>query len=432
MFFRVLAGRLRFVPPSMHRCGGATGSGTLMKMLCGSLPAPVAAAGGRRSLGSFCRRSLASSSTYGGGGYDDDDDEDDDASHRKTALVIGSSGSLGRTLSRYLSQELGVRVIGADVIPPLPDDYESNFLSIGGSFLQLPGLEDDGDDDGLGEMLQRHALVAPPPPSSPAPPARHPTSTASLSDLTVALVDGLSRVLGEDQDLDAIVTVAGAWEADPPTPSPPEGGDDLDGDDFDDDHRPMLVGALRYTSTIEGAVRYASTIERMMGKNLYPALAGGYASKHFMTDRDGLFVAIGATAALSATPGMLGYGLAKAATHHFVQTLGETTGRAVTTRSQRKLARRLRRNDSALDVVDRLGTMSVIGILPTTIDTPANRLAMPNADFSQWTRSIDIAKEIGMWMDRPALRPHSGSLVKVFPNGKGGEAGGGATFQLVR
>ena len=97
---------------------------------------------------------------------------------------------------------------------------------------------------------------------------------------------------------------------------------------------------------------------------------------------------IGATAALSATPGMLGYGLSKVGAHHFIQTLGETTGKALTTKLKRKQARRLRRDSEYLD------TLSVVGILPTTIDTPSNRDAMPNANFDKWTKPLDIAKEL--------------------------------------
>ena len=75
-----------------------------------------------------------------------------------------------------------------------------------------------------------------------------------------------------------------------------------------------------------------------------------------------------------------------------------------------------------------LNKLSVVGILPTTIDTPANREAMAGADFNQWTQSIDIAKEIGLWLREPALRPHSGSLVKVHPK----KDGNGAEFQVAR
>lgn len=119
---------------------------------------------------------------------------------------------------------------------------------------------------------------------------------------------------------------------------------------------------------------------------------------------------------------MLAYGLSKVGVHHFVQTLGEITGKAVTTRSRRQKARRLRKNSEYLD------TLSVIGILPTTLDTPNNRTQMPDADFDDWTKPMDIAKEIGVWIDTPELRPHSGSLLKVHPS----KGGGGATFTLAR
>ena len=57
--------------------------------------------------------------------YDDDDDNDyhDGMMHRQqTALVVGSSGSLGRCLIEHLSRDLKVRVIGADVIAPSSED----------------------------------------------------------------------------------------------------------------------------------------------------------------------------------------------------------------------------------------------------------------------------------------------------------------------
>lgn len=129
---------------------------------------------------------------------------------------------------------------------------------------------------------------------------------------------------------------------------------------------------------------------------------------------------MGATAALSPTPGMIGYGVSKSAAHQFVQTLGATTGLAVTTKSQRKEGRMARRDKPSLD------SLSVVGILPTVLDTPTNRAAMPDSNFDEWTKPIDIAQEIGTWVSTPPLRPHSGSLVKVFTNSEGTQ------FQLVR
>jgi len=129
---------------------------------------------------------------------------------------------------------------------------------------------------------------------------------------------------------------------------------------------------------------------------------------------------MGATAALQPTPGMIGYGVSKSAAHHFVQTLGATTGLAVSSKSLRKEGRKARRHYESLD------SLSVVGILPTILDTPTNRAAMPDSDFEEWTKPLDIAKEIGTWVSTPPLRPHSGSLVKVFTSAEG------THFQLVR
>ena len=138
----------------------------------------------------------------------------------------------------------------------------------------------------------------------------------------------------------------------------------------------------------------------------------------------GLMVVMGATAALSATPGMLGYGLSKSASHHFVQTLGACTGTALTKNKKKTLInKKIRKNNEYLD------DLTVVGILPTMIDTASNRGSDPTADFAQWTKPMDIAREIGTWIEKPPLRPHSGSLVKVMPHPENVE---GAFFQLVR
>jgi dihydropteridine reductase len=131
---------------------------------------------------------------------------------------------------------------------------------------------------------------------------------------------------------------------------------------------------------------------------------------------------IGATAALSSTPGMLGYGLSKVAAHHFVQTLGDSTGKAATPKAKRKASRKLQARQHG----EYLDSLTVVGVLPTTIDTPSNRDAMPKADFEKWTHPADIAREIGTWITKPPLRPHSGSLVKVVSSSDG------AKFHLAR
>jgi NAD(P)-dependent dehydrogenase (short-subunit alcohol dehydrogenase family) len=51
-------------------------------------------------------------------------------------------------------------------------------------------------------------------------------------------------------------------------------------------------------------------------------------------------------------------------------------------------------------------------IIPTTIDTPANRAAMPNADFSQWTPPAAIA-EVIYWLASDAGATVRGAVVPV-------------------
>jgi NAD(P)-dependent dehydrogenase (short-subunit alcohol dehydrogenase family) len=54
----------------------------------------------------------------------------------------------------------------------------------------------------------------------------------------------------------------------------------------------------------------------------------------------------------------------------------------------------------------------VNAIVPTTIDTPANRAAMPKADFSQWTPPTRIA-EVLLWLASDAAATVRGGLIPV-------------------
>jgi NAD(P)-dependent dehydrogenase (short-subunit alcohol dehydrogenase family) len=54
----------------------------------------------------------------------------------------------------------------------------------------------------------------------------------------------------------------------------------------------------------------------------------------------------------------------------------------------------------------------VAAVVPTTIDTPANRAAMPDADFSQWTAPARIADVI-LWLASDAAGAVRGALIPV-------------------
>ena len=134
---------------------------------------------------------------------------------------------------------------------------------------------------------------------------------------------------------------------------------------------------------------------------------------HFFYILAGLFCIIGASAALSPTHGMLGYGSAKSAAHHYLQSWGPAS---------------LQEN----------GVTSV-GVLPLMIDTPDNRAMVGGDDegeggderYSKMVKPMHIANEIGEWIKQPHLRPQSGSLVKVIAKNRR-DGSGGAAFHLVR
>ena len=57
--------------------------------------------------------------------------------------------------------------------------------------------------------------------------------------------------------------------------------------------------------------------------------------------------------------------------------------------------------------------VTVNAVLPSTIDTPANRKAMPDADFSHWVKPAEIARVI-LFLAGPDARIVSGAHVPVY------------------
>eukprot|EP00730_Choanoeca_flexa_P008484 TRINITY_DN12495_c0_g3_i1.p1 TRINITY_DN12495_c0_g3~~TRINITY_DN12495_c0_g3_i1.p1 ORF type:complete len:235 (+),score=57.51 TRINITY_DN12495_c0_g3_i1:37-741(+) len=102
---------------------------------------------------------------------------------------------------------------------------------------------------------------------------------------------------------------------------------------------------------------------------------------------NGLICLTGAVPALGATPGMIGYGMAKAAVHQLVKSL-------------------------AADGSGLPEGASAVAILPMTLDTPMNRKFMKGADTSSWTPLETVAKLIHGWVSSEA--PASGSLAQII------------------
>lgn len=164
----------------------------------------------------------------------------------------------------------------------------------------------------------------------------------------------------------------------------------------------------------QGALAHAETMSTMLQRVLFPVSAASFVAQNFMTtsaSSPGLMVVIGSLSALSPTPGFAAHGMTYSAIHHLVQTLGASTGRGtLETKKVRDAGRRVRQHQPGMD------HLSVVGVLPTV-----------KTNNSEWAANPDdIAKEIGKWIVSPYLRPHSGSLVKVYPGGEG------TLFEMVR
>lgn len=100
----------------------------------------------------------------------------------------------------------------------------------------------------------------------------------------------------------------------------------------------------------------------------------------------GSIVAIGSRAALEPGPGVGAYSASKAAMVSLMRTVA------------------LENRDAGV---------SANVILPGTMDTPANRKAMPDSDFSLWVHPSAVA-ELAVWLASPAGRNVNGSAIPIY------------------
>ncbi len=130
-----------------------------------------------------------------------------------------------------------------------------------------------------------------------------------------------------------------------------------------------------------------STFQRMLDLNLYSTFHLLRAVLPSMRKTgDGRIVAIGSRAALEPGAGVGAYSASKAAMVSLLRTV-------------------------ALENKDRGITANVI--LPGTMDTPANRQAMPTTDFSKWVQPANVANLI-LWLVGDAGRDVNGAAIPVY------------------
>lgn len=145
--------------------------------------------------------------------------------------------------------------------------------------------------------------------------------------------------------------------------------------------------ALSLSSSLYLAADLAKNADLMWRQSVWSSsISAALAAQHLKDG--GLLALTGAKPALEGTPGMIGYGMAKAAVHQLTRSLaGEKSGLP----------------ENAL----------VVSILPVTLDTPMNRKWMPKADFGTWTSLTEVAELFGKWT-LSKDRPKNGSLLQLI------------------
>ena len=127
--------------------------------------------------------------------------------------------------------------------------------------------------------------------------------------------------------------------------------------------------------------------ERLVRLNLRPAFLLARAAMPRLVERGGgAFVGVSARAALRPFSGAAGYITGKAALLAFIQ---------------------------ALDAEYRREGVRCNAVLPSTIDTPANRAAEPDADFSKWVPPAEIASVVRFLVSDESA-PTTGAAIPVY------------------
>jgi NAD(P)-dependent dehydrogenase (short-subunit alcohol dehydrogenase family) len=127
--------------------------------------------------------------------------------------------------------------------------------------------------------------------------------------------------------------------------------------------------------------------ERLMRLNVMPAFNLARAAMPRLIERgSGSFVGVGSRAALRPFPGAAGYVVSKAALLALIE---------------------------ALDTEYKRHGVRCNAIVPSVIDTPANRQSEPDADHSRWVKPEAIAKVVRFLVSEES-EPISGAAVPVY------------------
>jgi NAD(P)-dependent dehydrogenase (short-subunit alcohol dehydrogenase family) len=143
-----------------------------------------------------------------------------------------------------------------------------------------------------------------------------------------------------------------------------------------------IAGGFAFETVVDGDTK---TWQRMFALNVLTALnASRSAIPHLTAHGAGRIVNVGAMGALQAAAGMGAYAASKAGVHRLTEALA----------------------------AELKGKVTVNAVLPSTIDTAANRAGMPKADFSKWVTPKELADVI-LFLASDAASAVTGALLPV-------------------
>lgn len=143
-----------------------------------------------------------------------------------------------------------------------------------------------------------------------------------------------------------------------------------------------IAGGFAFETVGDGDIK---TWQRMHALNVLTALNTSRAAlPHLAASRAGRIVNIGAMGALQAGSGMGPYAASKAGVHRLTEALAN----------------------------EWKGKVTVNAVLPSIIDTAANRADMPKADFSKWVTPQELA-EVILFLASDAASGITGALIPV-------------------
>jgi 3-oxoacyl-[acyl-carrier protein] reductase len=143
-----------------------------------------------------------------------------------------------------------------------------------------------------------------------------------------------------------------------------------------------IAGGFAFETVAEGD---AKTWQRMFALNVLTALNTSRAAiPHLAASGAARIVNVGAMGALQAGAGMGAYAASKAGVHRLTEALA----------------------------AEWKGKITVNAVLPSTIDTPANRASMPKADFAKWVTPQELA-EVMLFLISDAASAVTGALLPV-------------------